>query len=158
MGRDETPPRRVLDFEGGPRPLATPGAFRRIANLPVWALNRPDQRNGVHAFSSARRLKHIGFWPSALEEENLASTVPRPPTRTPMSRDGRARTGLEPLAQPAAPPPGGGGAYHAIESGKPYSLPSDAKNGERPNRRDADRRQPQQAKPLAGPAGASKRS
>ena len=52
------PPRRVIDFEGGSRPLAAPGAFRRIANLPGGALNQADRRNGVHAFFSERRLDH----------------------------------------------------------------------------------------------------
>ena len=43
------PPSRIGNGEGGFRPLAAPGAFRRITNLPVGALDWPDRRNGVHA-------------------------------------------------------------------------------------------------------------
>ena len=33
------PPCRVVDLEGGLRPLAAPSAFRRVANLPVGAID-----------------------------------------------------------------------------------------------------------------------
>ena len=46
------PRRRVINLECGPRPLAATDAFRRIANLPVGALNRPDRRNGANPFHS----------------------------------------------------------------------------------------------------------
>jgi hypothetical protein len=40
------PPSRIGNSEGGFRPLAAPGAFGGITNLPVRAI---DRRNGVHA-------------------------------------------------------------------------------------------------------------
>jgi hypothetical protein len=43
----EHPRRRVVDLKGGFRPLAAPGAFRRISNLPIRAFNWPNRRNGV---------------------------------------------------------------------------------------------------------------
>jgi hypothetical protein len=45
------PPSRIGNSEGGFRPLAAPGASRRIPNLPVGALDWPDRRDGVHASS-----------------------------------------------------------------------------------------------------------